>query len=489
MSGEAVLALDQGTSATKALVVRADGSVAAEAEVPVGVRTVGTGGVETDPEELWSSVVRAGTRAVAQSREQIGAVALANQGETVLAWRREDGSARSAAIGWQDRRASSVTERLESQRDEIRSVSGLELDPYFSAPKMAWLRPQVPDGTVITTTDSWLLHRLTGSYVTDAATASRTLLLDLDAGTWSDDLCGRFGVEAASLPRIVANTAVVGSTREFGAEVPVVGTAVDQQAALFAEACFGRGQAKCTYGTGAFLLTTLGATATRSRAGLVTCVAWRLGDALTYCLDGQVYTAGSAVGWLVSLGILPSAADLDALAGPDTGRGGEEGSPVFVPALSGLGAPYWSPRARGAWSGLGLGTDRGALVRSVLEGIAANVAVVARAEADDLGSPVERLRADGGLVRSAVLMQAQADLLQVPVDVYATPHATALGAAALARIGLGEAQSPDDAVAAWKPVTTYTPSCGPTAAEHRLARWMHAAEAVAREAGSEWSSR
>ncbi|MGH3261116.1 MAG: FGGY family carbohydrate kinase, partial [Trebonia sp.] len=353
---------------------------------------------------------------------------------------------------------------------------------------MAWLRPQVPDDAVITTTDTWLLHRLTGSYVTDAATASRTLLLDLDAVTWSESLCSLFGVDASLLPAIVENTGLVGMTGAFGTEVPVVGTAVDQQAALFAEACFERGQAKCTYGTGAFLLTTLGSSAPRSRAGLATCIAWRNGGATTYCLDGQVYTAGSAVSWLISLGIIDSPAELDSLVRDGSGASGRR-TEVFVPALSGLAAPYWEPKARASWSGLSLETDRGALVRAVVEGIAANVTVLARAETADLGSAVERLRADGGLVRSSVLMQAQADLLQVPVDVYATPHATALGVAALARIGIGDVATPQDAVSAWKPATSYEPSCSAAEAEHRLARWVQAADAVASGMGAAETSR
>lgn len=482
MSG-AVLALDQGTSVTKALVVRADGSIAAQAEVPVRTAVVGTGGVETDPEDLWASVIAAGRTAVAEAGEEISAAALANQGETVVAWSRATGDPVSAAIGWQDRRAASVTDGLASHRDEVRSLSGLELDPYFSAPKMAWLRPQVPSDAVITTTDTWLLHRLAGSYVTDAATASRTLLLDLDAGVWSEDLCALFGVDASRLPTIVGNTNRVGSTRAFGGDVPVIGAAVDQQAALFAEGCFHRGQAKCTYGTGAFLLTTLGGSAPRSRAGLVTCVAWRIGDATTYCLDGQVYTAGSALDWLASLGIVGSPAEVDSLvrrASPVPGRRSE----VFVPALSGLAAPYWAPEARAAWSGLSLETDRAGLVRAVLEGIAANVTVLARAEEADLGAPIQRLRADGGLVRSTVLMQMQADLLQVPVDVYATPHATALGVAALARVGLGDAATLEEAVSAWRPATSYEPMCSAGEAEHRLARWRQTADALSRGGGA-----
>lgn len=480
MSG-AILSLDQGTSATKALVVRPDGSIAAVAEAPVASRVVGSEGFETDAEHLWSSVVVAGTAAADRSGEEIVAVSLANQGETVLAWQRSSGTPLSAAIGWQDRRAAAVCDALAPRREEVRGLSGLQLDPYFSGPKVAWLRPQVPADAVITTTDAWLLHRLAGCYVTDAATASRTLLYDLDRGSWSEELCSMFGVDPASLPDIVANSSVVGTTGAFGRDVPVVGTAVDQQSALFAEGCFERGQAKCTYGTGAFLLTTLGPSATRSAAGLATSVAWRLGATTTYCLDGQVYSAGSAVEWIVGLGIVTSVEDLDAAVdhGATVLRGTEGPDEVFVPALSGLAAPYWAPAARGSWSGLSLSTDRRALVRAVLEGIAANVAVLARAGAADLGEPIVRLRADGGLARSVALMQAQADLMQIPVDVYATPHATALGVAAMGRLGLDEATTPAAAVGAWRPSRTFEPACSADEAETRLARWRRAAAAVA----------
>jgi glycerol kinase len=483
----AILALDQGTSATKALVVLADGAISAQIEVPVALRAVGTGGVETEAEDLWTSVLSAGSAAVAQAGAELSAVALANQGETVLAWRYPTGEPLSPAIGWQDRRAASVTDALSPQRDTVRALSGLELDPYFSAPKMAWLRPQVAPDAVITTTDTWLLHRMTGNYVTDAATASRTLLLDLDKGEWSAELCALFGVNASTLPRIVGNTDQVGCTQVFGPELPVVGTAVDQQAALFAEACFERGQAKCTYGTGAFLLTNLGSSSPRSKAGLATCVAWRIGDATTYCLDGQVYTAGSALNWLVSTGILASAVDVDDLvlgAPQASSRKTAHRGEIFVPALSGLAAPYWAPQARAGWVGLGLDTDRAALVRAVIEGIAANVTYLARVGVQDVALPIERLRADGGLARSAALMQSQADLLQVPVDVYSTPHATALGVAALARIGLGDAATPRDAVSVWAPTATYEPTCSTEEAEHRMARWLQAADALARGVGA-----
>ena len=472
----AVLALDQGTSATKALLVRADGTVAATGQAPLASTTASVDGVELEPEEIWESLVTAARRALAATTERPAAIALANQGETVLAWERASGKPLSRAISWQDRRAEVVCSRFAGHAEEVRRVTGLQLDPYFAAPKMSWLREHVTTGGVVTTTDTWLLYRLTGEFVTDPATASRTLLLDLATASWSPRMCELFAIDAAQLPRITGNDTIVGVTGVFGGELPVAGIAVDQQAALLAQGCLSPGQAKCTYGTGAFLLASTGGKAVRSQAGLVSCVAWSIGGKVTYCLDGQVYTAGSAVGWLSRTGILDDPADLDRVAAPSA-----SGQEVFVPALAGLGAPFWSPAARASLTGMSLDTDRSSIVRAVLEGIAANVAVLAGAAAQDLGQPIGRLRADGGLTRSQVLMQAQADLLQTPVDVYQLPDATALGVAALARLALGDAADAAAAVGHWHPATTYEPRCLPDEASARLQRWRRAAAAAALE--------
>jgi glycerol kinase len=324
---------------------------------------------------------------------------------------------------------------------------------------------------VVTTTDAWLVHRLTGAFVTDAATASRTALLDLDRAAWSDAACACFGVERDALPAIVGCAEPVGETTVFGGSLPVSGLAVDQQAALFAEGCLEAGDAKCTYGTGAFLLATTGARPRRSTTGLAACVAWRLGASTTYCLDGQVYTAGAAIQWLERIGLLGAAADLDAVAGAVASAGGV----VFVPALAGLAAPFWKPAARGTFVGLGLASERGHLVRAVLEGVAAQVALLAAAIAADLGAPLRALRVDGGLTRSRVLLQIQADLLQHPIEVYPSPDATALGIAALARLGSGAVATPRAAVGGWTPAAVYEPRLAPAEAAERLARWRHAA--------------
>jgi len=460
-----VLAIDQGTSGTKAAVIGDDGEVIALTEVPVHVEAGAGGAVETDPEALWQSVLAAGRAALeAAGDPALDAVALANQGETVLAWDPTTTAPLTPAIVWQDRRSQSVCDDLADHGERLTTITGLELDPYFVAPKLAWLREELTREGVVGTTDTWLLQRLTGAFATDVATASRTLLLDLDGVRWSDEAHDLFGLGDERRADLVANDVTVGETDAFGGAVPVRGTCVDQQAALFAEGCRAAGDAKCTYGTGAFLLANTGQEAPRSRAGLVTCVAWQQGDAVDYCLDGQVYTVGSAVSWLEQVGLIAGPAEMDPLVADVSDTGGA----VFVPGLAGLAAPFWAPEAKGAWVGLSLATERAHLVRATLEGVAAAVAWLARGVADDLGAPLARLRVDGGLTRSTALMQLQADLAQLPVEVYPSPHATALGVAQL-----GGAPS-----AAWTPVAVYEPAVSEDEAEARLTRWRRAAEAT-----------
>ena len=469
-----ILAIDQGTSATKAVLVGPGRDVLGRAEVPVRVRAVGGDGVEADPEELYASVVAAGSRALAAARTGADAVALANQGETVLAWDQRTGRPLTPAVVWQDRRSAGVCRRLAGSAERLTQITGLPLDPYFAAPKMTWLRQTLDPGGVITTTDTWLLARLGAGYVTDAATASRTLLLDLNTTEWSAEACAVFGVDPGALPRVADCAGIVGETTAFGSAMPVAGLAVDQQAALLAERCFDAGQAKCTYGTGAFLLATAGARAVRSRGGLSCSVAWRLAGTPSYCLDGQVYTAGAALRWLGDVGLLADAAELDAVGGSVADSGGA----LFVPALAGLGAPQWQPDARGAFLGLGLGTTRAHLIRAVIDGLAASVALLAATIAADLGRPLTALRVDGGLTRSLVLLQAQADLLQLPVEVYQAPDATALGVAALARLGTGEAASLAEAVGPVGVQTVIEPRIGATEAAERLAAFNAGLRAV-----------
>ncbi|MFE4421595.1 FGGY family carbohydrate kinase [Streptomyces sp. NPDC056817] len=471
----AILAIDQGTSGTKAIVVDPEEGTVAIAEETVRPTYLNGGGVEQNPHELLDSVLNAGRRAVSAAGRPIACVALANQGETVLAWDPATGTPLTQALVWQDRRAQSVCDELAEHAESVARRTGLVLDPYFSAPKMAWLRRNLTRDGVVTTTDTWLVHHLTGEFVTDASTASRSLVLDLDTAAWDEGLLDLFGLGGERLPRIAACDEVVGTTRAFGQEVPVAGLIVDQQAALVAERCLEPGTAKCTYGTGAFLLANTGLNPVRSSAGLTTSVAWQAAGRTPYCVDGQVYTVASAVRWLQDLGLIQSATDLDTLAAADA-----EGV-LCVPAFAGLAAPWWAPEATASFTGMTLASRREHLVLAVLQGIAAQVAELGTLVAKDLGRPLTRLRADGGLTNSAVLMQAQADIAQMPVDIYPHAHATPLGAAALARCALDPALGLEEAVGDWQPTTVYEPRWSADRAEEFRTAWAQAATARATE--------
>ena len=467
-----ILAIDQGTSGTKAIVVDQTGRVLATAEVALRPAYLAGGGVEQDPDALFGSVVTAGRRALDQAGVPVAAVALANQGETVLAWDRATGAPLTQAIVWQDRRADALCAALSEHADDVARSTGLMLDPYFSAPKMAWIRATLTREGVVTTTDTWLVHRLCGAFVTDASTASRSLLMALDDARWSDELLGLFGLTEESLPDIVGSDEIVGTTDVFGPRIPVAGLIVDQQAALLAESCLDAGSAKCTYGTGAFLLAQLGPEAVRSTSGMTTSVAWRLRGRTDYCIDGQVYTAASAIRWAVDLGLVPSADQIDSAAAESSD------GVLCVPALAGLAAPWWDAAAGASFSGMTLSSGRGNLVRALVEGIAAQVTALTDLVAADLGRPLTRLRVDGGLTRSAVLMQAQADLARMPVDVFPSLHATALGAAVCARLALEPGTSVADAVGTWSPRSTFEPRWSDDRAADYLNRWRRAAEST-----------
>jgi glycerol kinase len=470
-----ILAIDQGTSATKAVVFGDDGDVLCSVQAAVTPRAVAGGGVEQDPEQLWASVCDAGSEAVARVRGNVDAVGFANQGETVLAWDAATGRPLSSALSWQDRRAASICDELADRAgvaDELTHTTGLPLDPYFAAPKMTWLRRHVTTVGVVTTSDAWLLHRLTGAYVTDVTTASRTLLLDLQQRVWSETACAAFGLDPGTLPAVVGCAEDIGTTDAFGAPLRLTGLSVDQQAALVGQHCLAPGESKCTYGTGAFLLANAGPQAFVSAAGLAVSVAWQVGSSAAYCVDGQVYAAGAAVAWLQRWGFLARAEDVDAVAGSVHGDGGV----TVVPALTGLGAPWWRPEALASIAGVGPATEPAHVVRATLEGLAAQVTLLAHAAAVDLGRPLTLLRVDGGLTRSRVLMQMQADLLQVPVEVAASPHATAAGVGALARLGAGTGQTLDDVVRRDDASARYEPAMRAEEAEERLHRFARAVD-------------
>lgn len=467
-----VLAIDQGTSGTKAVVVTDDGAVTGMGECALRPDYLPGGGVEIDAQDLLDSVVESGRRAMSAAGGRVDMITLANQGESVLAWDRATGRPLSRMIIWQDRRAQEICDELKVHADLIAERTGLVLDPYFSAPKQAWLRRHATTDGVATTSDTWLIHQLTGEFVTDASTASRSLTVDSATTTWDSELLGLFGLGGEQLPRIVDSDDIVGTTTAFGAETPLGGLIVDQQAALIAQRCFDRGAAKTTFGTGAFLLANAGPTPRASTAGLSTSVAWRLREGTAFALDGQVYAAASAVRWLQRLGLITDASDLDAVAAQDSG------GVLAVPALAGLAAPWWRADAKASLQGVTLATGPGEIVRAVLEGIASQVVDLVRAVEADLDVPLEQLRVDGGLTRSQVLMQAVADQLQREVQVYPSAHATALGSAALGRLAADRSLDLDRATPAWEPSAVHHPRWRPDRATEHLEHWRAALEAT-----------
>lgn len=446
-----ILCIDQGTSGTKAVVVDGEDKILAITEIAIRPDYRAGGIVEQDPTELMASVMDAASRAVAQAAVPIDGVTLTNQGETVLAWDPETGKPLSPMVVWQDSRAQSVCDPIADKADLVAQRTGLVLDPYFTAPKLAWLRRNVTGEGVVTTSDAWILHQLTGQMVTDVSTASRSLVTALDDVAYDDELLGLFGLEGEKMPRIAANDEVIGETSAFGSTVPVGGLVVDQQAALLAESCLAAGEAKCTFGTGAFLLANLGETPTRSTAGLTVSAAWRVEGRTSYCSDGQVYTAASAIRWLQDVGLLNGPTELDLICTDDA-----HGA-TCVPAMAGLAAPWWKSDAQAVFHGIGLATSRADLVTAVLQGLAAQVAELGDLVARDLGKPLSRLRVDGGLTRSSVFMQTVADLMQIEIDVYPSAHATPLGAAALARKALDPSLSLKEAIVSWEPARTFSP--------------------------------
>ncbi|MGJ3508492.1 FGGY family carbohydrate kinase [Enemella sp. A6] len=466
----AILALDQGTSGSKAVVVDDDG-VHAVAENSINPDYLPGGAVEQDPEELYNSLIEAGKEAIEKAGKPIEGVALANQGETILAWDPNTGEPLSRCIVWQDRRAETVVERLREHADLIHERTALVLDSYFTAPKMTWLRENVTKEGVVTTTDTWIAYRLTGEFVTDTSTASRSLLFNIDQVDWDSELIEIFGLQNEKFPRLVASDEIVGQTSVFGEEIPLGGLIVDQQAALFAENCLERGEGKCTYGTGAFILVNLGKTAPRFTNGLTTSVAWTLRGETDYCSDGQVYTAASAVRWMRELGIIPSAEAMDSLA-PESSDG-----IICGPSFAGLAAPWWKPETGAFITGMKLATGKPQILRAVMEGICAQIAHLAGLVSDELGGELQALRVDGGLTNSKVLMQIQSDLLQAPVETYPSAHATALGAAAAMRLALNPDLPVSEGPFDWSPEARYEPGISSEEAERFIDRWVAAVEA------------
>jgi glycerol kinase len=445
-----VLAIDQGTTSTRAALYDVSGRCLGAASRQITQHYPKTGWVEHDPPEIWGSVADTITRALAAARlgaESIVAIGITNQRETALIWERDSGRPIARAIVWQDRRTTDFCRQRQKDESWIRERTGLVLDPYFSATKLCWLLDQHPDfrrraraGELVAgTMDSFLVALLSGRTVhaTDVTNASRTLLLNVTTCDWDDELCRYFDVPRSILPQVRPSAADYGSTRglRFLPDgIPIRGVAGDQQAALFGQCGFAPGDAKCTYGTGAFFLMHTGAQLIRSRHRLLTTLAATLDERPQYALEGSIFVAGAAVQWLRDgLRVLESVDSVEVLAA----EADPEQPVIFVPALVGMGAPYWVPEARGVLFGLSRGTTGRELARAALEGVAFQVADLLEAAAQDAPAPLQALRVDGGMARNAWFLQYQSDILSLPVLQAPEAESTALGAAFLAGLEVG----------------------------------------------------
>jgi glycerol kinase len=489
-----VLAIDAGTTGVTALIVAPDGSVSGRGYAEFSQYFPRPGWVEQMPDEIWQATLTACAQALEfVETGALTCVGITNQRETAVIWDSSTLTAPHRAIVWQDRRTARICAELrdEGHEDRVAELTGLRIDPYFTATKLTWLARHAPEtwsgvadrSLAVGTVDSYLIARLTGGrrHVTDASNASRTLLFDIAAGQWSAELCELFGVPPHALPEVTASTGEIGRTDPeafLGLSLPIAGVAGDQQAALFGQACFATGASKCTYGTGSFVLANTGSRIVRSRSGLVSTVAWMdEGGALTYALEGSVFVTGAAIQWLRDgLELLSQASDSEDLARSVEDSGGV----VFVPALTGLGAPDWDPDARGAILGLTRGVTRAHLVRATLEAIAFEVRDVVDAMAADAGDAargLRPLRVDGGAAANDLLMQIQADQLQQAVERPLVAETTAIGAAFLAGLATGVWSSRDELAATWRLDRRFEPGSRDDAAHKR---WR---EAVRRSLG------
>ncbi len=483
-----LLAIDQGTTGSTALVVDLSGRTLGRATVEFAQHFPKPGWVEHDPSEIWASVEASVTAALAAAGLQgkdLSAIGITNQRETTVLWEKATGKAIANAIVWQCRRTADQCDALRDagHAPRVKALTGLVLDAYFSGTKIAWLLDHVDGARAraeagelsFGTIDTFLVSKLTGgkTHVTDATNASRTLLMDLAKLRWDPWLCELFRVPRQVLPTIVGSAEIVARTSGVGFlpdGIPIAGMAGDQQAALFGQACFHEGDAKCTYGTGAFALMNVGKTPIVSHHGLVTTVAFRIGDETTYALEGSSFIAGAAVQWLRDgLGLVKTAQDIEELA---KGVPASEGV-HFVPALSGLGAPHWDPSARGAITGLTRGTTRAHIARATLEGIAFSVADLLSAMVKDAGRPLSRLRVDGGASQNDLLMQFQSDISNVTVERPTEIESTGRGAAMLAGIGAGLVDL-TQVQAMLKLGKRFTPEMTPEDREERLRGWEDA---------------
>jgi glycerol kinase len=478
-----ILAIDQGTTGTTCIVFDDEARPRGRAYSEFEQHFPRPGWVEHDAAEIWDVTRRVAIAALGDAGvrgSDLGGIGITNQRETVVAWDPKTGEPVHRALVWQDRRTAARCDELRKQgrEDLIRERTGLVIDPYFSGTKIEWLlrNGDLPAGTVFGTIDSWLVFKLTGRHLIDYSNASRTMLFDIRSLVWDEELCGLLGVDPKSLPEPVPSSEDYGTTSVFGGEVPVAGIAGDQQAALFGQACQRPGETKNTYGTGSFVLLNTGEEAPEPGEGLLTTIAWGLGGKVDYALEAAVFVTGAAVQWLRDgLGIISEAAETEALAASLDSND----DVYFVPALTGLGSPHWDPYARGTIVGLTRGTGRAQLARAALESIAYQTVDAVRAQENASGQSVPSLKADGGAVANAWLMQFQADVLGAPVIVPDVVETTALGAAYLAGIATGR-WTAEQVREMWREAARFEPRMGDDERERLLGRWR---EAVARARG------
>jgi glycerol kinase len=474
-----ILAIDQGTTGTTCLVFDREGRVRGRAYSEFEQFFPRPGWVEHDANEIWEVTRRVAAETIADADIQgsdLDAIGITNQRETVVAWDPQTGEPVHRALVWQDRRTAGRCDELKEAGHEplVRERTGLTIDPYFSGTKIEWLlrNAEGTERAVFGTVDSWLLFKLTGRHATDYTNASRTMLFDIRELGWDEELCGLLGVDPARLPDPLPSSWVFGTTSEFGGEVPVAGVAGDQQAALFGQACHQPGMAKNTYGTGSFVLLNSGPQPPPVTEGLLATVAWGLGDEVSYALEASIFVTGAAVQWLRDgLEIIAEAGETEALAASLESNDGV----YFVPALTGLGSPYWDPYARGTIVGLTRGSGRAHLARAALEAIAYETVDAVRVQEAASGERLELLRADGGATVNRWLMQFQADVLGAPVSVPEIAETTALGAAYLAGIATG-VWSLEEVGRMWREADRYEPRMEEAQRQQLLADWGRALE-------------
>ncbi|HMC56352.1 MAG TPA: glycerol kinase GlpK [Gemmatimonadaceae bacterium] len=483
-----ILALDQGTTSSRAIVFDHAGSIVSVAQKEFPQIFPKPGWVEHDPQDIWSTQAGVATEVLAKAKlsaRDIVAIGITNQRETAIVWDRDTGRPVYNAIVWQDRRTAGICDRIRARKLDrvIRRKTGLVVDAYFSATKVQWILENVSGARArakagrlaFGTVDSWLVWNLTGGrvHVTDATNASRTMLYDIGREDWDDELLKIFGVPRSMLPEVKSSSELYGETTLLGASVPIAGIAGDQQAALFGQACTKPGMAKNTYGTGCFMLMNTGTKRIASRNNLLTTIAWRIGNRTEYALEGSIFIAGAVVQWLRDgLGFFPNSPDVEALASSVPDSGGV----YVVPAFAGLGAPHWDQYARGTIVGLTRGTTKAHIARAALDAIALQTVDVLKAMEADAKIRLKELRVDGGASANDLLMQMQSNLLNVPVVRPKVTETTALGAAYLAGLALGFWKDQAEIARQWQVDRRFTPSMTAAARRQMSADWTRAVE-------------